>query len=105
MRALYTDAADHIDRLKPETRRFLVAPDAPDPQAIFLGAERLEVLRRHIRALPPQQRRALELAAEGLSRREIAQALGCREETAKTHLERGRMRLRAKLQDGHSLDA
>ena len=99
VRALYTDAADGIDRLKPETRRSLLSPGAPDPQAALLGAERLESLQAHIRALPPQQRRAVELAAEGLSRRGIARELGCREETVKTHLDRARKRLRAELQD------
>lgn len=105
VRDLHTDAADHIDRLKPETRRSLLSPGAPNPQAAFLGAERLEILWRHVRALPPQQRRAVELAAEGRSRREIAEALGCREETAKTHLERARRRLRAELWEGPGWEA
>ena len=105
VRVLHTDAADHVDRLKPETRRLLLSPDAPDPQAVLLGAERLETLQRHVRALPPQQQRAVELAAEGRSRRETAHALGCSEETAKTHLERARTRLRAELRDEPGLEA
>ena len=105
VRGLHTDAGDGIDRLKPETRRFLLSPAAPDPQAVLLDAERLGFLQGHIRALPPQQRRAVELAAEGMSRREIAQELGCLEETVKTHLERARTRLRAHLPDGHDLEA
>jgi RNA polymerase sigma factor (sigma-70 family) len=62
------------------------------------------LLREYLQSLPSQQRRALKLDAEGESRRDIAQLLGCGEETVKTHLERARRRLRAELRNRSDLE-
>ena len=100
VRELHTDAGDHFERLKPETQRHLLSLTAPplDPQAVLLGEEWAALLWAHVQSLPPQQRRALELTAAGLSRREASAAMGCGEESVKEHLSRARRRLRAELQ-------
>jgi RNA polymerase sigma-70 factor (ECF subfamily) len=46
-----------------------------------------------VRRLPARQRSALVLSVEGYSAREIGEILGCAEETAQTHVRRGRARL------------
>ena len=100
VRNLHTDSGDHFERLKPETQHHLLSLNAPmpDPQAILLGKEQAALLWERVRSLSPQQRRALELAAAGVPRREMAAAMGCGEESVKEHLGRARRRLRAELQ-------
>ena len=58
-------------------------------------AWKAEALRLELQALSPRQREALELKAEGLSRSEMAKAMGCSEERAKELLKDARKRARA----------
>ena len=53
---------------------------------------------REVRRLPRRQAQAIALTyANGLSRNEVAEVLGCSEETVKTHLDRGRRALSKRL--------
>ncbi len=53
---------------------------------------------REVRRLPKRQAQAIALTyLHDLSRREVAEVLGCSEETVKTHLERGRRTLADRL--------
>jgi RNA polymerase sigma-70 factor (ECF subfamily) len=59
-----------------------------------LDAEIAVDIWREVRRLPKRQAQAIALTdLADLSRREVAEILGCSEETVKTHLERGRVRL------------
>lgn len=100
VRALHSDSSDHFGRLTPETQNRVLSLNAsiPDPQATLLGKEKVALLWERLYSLPPQQRHALELAAAGVPRREMAAAMGCGEESAKEHLTRARRRLRAELE-------
>ena len=51
-------------------------------------------LSRGLQQLPDQQRAAVLLVHQGLSRREIAAVLGCTTGTVRVHLHLGRTRLR-----------
>ena len=100
VRDLHTNGSDHFERLTPETQRRLLSLNAPrlDPLAALLGKEQAALLWERVQSLPPQQRRALDLAAAGVPRREMAAAMGCGEESVKEHLSRARHRLRAEFQ-------
>jgi RNA polymerase sigma-70 factor (ECF subfamily) len=53
---------------------------------------------REVRRLPRRQAQVIALTyASGVSRNEVAQVLGCSEETVKTHLDRGREALSRRL--------
>lgn len=61
--------------LVPESGQERVDPD-PTPEAAALGAEKVRELRALLVALPPAQRRALELRLAGLDGSEVAAAMG-----------------------------
>lgn len=59
---------------------------------------------REVRRLPRRQAQTVALVyLNGLSRREAAAALGCSEETIKTHLGRAKQTLSVRLRDGGGL--
>jgi RNA polymerase sigma-70 factor (ECF subfamily) len=59
---------------------------------------------REVRQLPRRQAQTVALMyLNGLSRRDVAQVLGCSEETVKTHLDRAKKTLSARLKDGGEL--
>lgn len=56
-----------------------------------------------VRRLPRRQAQVIALTYfDDLPRREVAEILGCSQETVKTHLERGRRRLAERLEDSRS---
>ncbi len=56
---------------------------------------------REVRRLPRRQAQTVALVyLNGLSRREVAEVLGCSEETVKTHLSRARQTLAKRLETG-----
>lgn len=83
-------------------RRFaprLVRHDEPDgPEILLLEHERSRLLRAALDRLPPTDRVALILAAQGLSGEEIAAYLGKRHGAVRTLLLRARGRLRTALE-------
>jgi RNA polymerase sigma-70 factor (ECF subfamily) len=65
------------------------------------AGDRVRRVRRALAALPPKEAEALVLRdIEGLSTHEVARALGCLEVTVRSHLSRGRLKLRAALDRG-----
>lgn len=74
-------------------------PDArPTPEDVALGSERVALLERAIRALPPASREVLLLRdAEGLSAAEVASVLGVGERAVKSRLHRARRAVRDAL--------
>jgi len=58
-----------------------------------------EALWAAVRQLPARQRAAIVLSIEGHTAREIADVLGCGEETAQTHVRRARVRLAEVLRE------
>lgn len=79
----------------------LSALDVPDqrphPDALLDTQRRRERLYRAIADLPLMHRQALMLALEGIPHAEIAQIVGCSENTASARISRGRKLLRAAL--------
>jgi RNA polymerase sigma factor (sigma-70 family) len=69
-----------------------LADVVPSPLERMAAQEELAWL---LKALSPRQREAVELKAEGLSRSEMAEAMGCSEERAKELLKDARKRARA----------
>ncbi len=70
----------------------------PDPAASAVDHEAQLDLWREVRRLPARQAQAIALTyVADLSRREVAEVLGCSEETVKTHLERARRTLAGRL--------
>jgi RNA polymerase sigma-70 factor (ECF subfamily) len=69
----------------------------PSPEADAAAAERLEHLRRALRALPVPARQVLTLSLEGLSGAEIAQVLGITEGNVAVRLTRARRALREEM--------
>ena len=96
-----------IDRLRSRNtrRRYETAAAAPDytgetPHRTAETQDTLGHIHRLMQQLPEAQRTALQLReVEGLSYREIATALDTTENQVKTHLHRGRGRLRQLLLD------
>jgi RNA polymerase sigma-70 factor (ECF subfamily) len=74
-------------------------PAEPGQERRLLSAEATRVVEEALTALPLRYRSPLVLREiEGLSYREIAVALGCREGTVKSRINRARERLKALLQ-------
>lgn len=72
--------------------------EAPDDYAI--GREKESLITAAVASLPPQQSAAVFLRlVEGESFRTIAQAIGCREATARSHVSKGKEELRTLLAD------
>ncbi len=105
VRDLHSSAGGDVDRLAPKAKRLLQATNAPapDPLAAVIEAEAGEHIWERIRALPPRQRRCLELFLEGCSRQEMAEKMGCKPETVKTHLRYARKRLTSELAEKAAL--
>ncbi len=75
----------------------------PDAAAAALDAEAKIDLWREVRRLPGRQAQAVALTyLHDLARREVAEILGCSEETVKTHLERARRTLATRLGEKES---
>lgn len=69
------------------------------PQSELLAQEAQDLLRRAITQLPLRFRVPLVLhEIEGLSYQEVAQVTGCRENTVKSRISRGRSQLRRRLE-------
>jgi RNA polymerase sigma-70 factor (ECF subfamily) len=67
----------------------------PNAEAQMVEAERAEVIRRALRRLPPKERVAIVLRRyEGLSYKEIADAMSCTEAAVKTYIHRGKLHVR-----------
>lgn len=74
------------------------ASQSPDHQVVV--SEGLEAARRAIAALPPKQRTAVVLRhGQGLSYSEIAEALGCSEDSVRANVYQGLRRLRRELSE------
>jgi RNA polymerase sigma-70 factor (ECF subfamily) len=98
LRTYLTLCARHraLDVLRSELRRagreerqarLLPAPRPPSPGDEVADADAASVVRDAVRALPPDQRRVVELAYFcGLSYREVARRMGIPEGTAKSRL-------------------
>jgi len=94
-----------LDRLRVRNRRrdetpvtADVAIDERDPLLDLEGRERRDLVLSALNELPPDQRRALELAYfRGLTQSEIAETLGEPLGTIKTRMRLGMMKLREKL--------
>lgn len=69
----------------------------PTPEADAAAAERLDHLRRALRALPVPARQVLTLSLEGLSGAEIAAVLGISETNVGVRLTRARRALREEM--------
>ena len=69
----------------------------PGPDEVVLAEERHEQVRRALEALGERDREVLLLWDAGLSYREIAEVMNCTEGAVKTHLHRGKLRLRDRL--------
>ncbi len=81
--------------------RDLVAGDSPESAAV--ASESAEELRAAIRALPPEQARALVLAAyRGLTAREVAEREGIPLGTAKTRIRSAMLRLADRFEAGRA---
>lgn len=76
-----------------------LADGRPDPQQRALLSERTERLQHALATLPPEQRRALTLHAEGLGYREIAAELAVPIGTVCTWIARARQQLSRALND------
>lgn len=102
VRKSYPDAEDEVGSLQPASQRRLadLGVRFPDPQESLLDRDESSRGQILLRTLPPHQRRAIELCAEGLTYEEIAAELGCGFESAKTHLARARKALRARSGPG-----
>jgi RNA polymerase sigma-70 factor (ECF subfamily) len=75
-----------------------VADPGPDPDELAWRREQQETIRSALEALPPAQRRAVELAfIEELSHAQVASRLNLPLGTAKTHIRSGLQRLRSHL--------
>lgn len=76
-----------------------LADDRPDPEEVYRDRELSQLLDRSVRRLSPRMRRTFQLrTAQGLSLRETADTLRVPVGTVKTHLARGRKKLREMMQ-------
>ena len=85
-------------RVEPLDAAAAVVDGRPTPEADAATAQRLERLRRALRALPIPARQVLTLSLEGLSGAEIAAVLGITENNAGVRLSRARRALREELE-------
>jgi RNA polymerase sigma-70 factor (ECF subfamily) len=76
-----------------------VADPAPGAEDLLLSAESRSRLRHALGRLSGQERRCLDLRAEGLTYREIAEVLGIRHTTVAVFLARGLKKLTSTLHD------
>jgi RNA polymerase sigma factor (sigma-70 family) len=74
-------------------------PQEDVPEQMVLQAERARALRRTLAQLPPVERHAMVLSAEGYQPSEIAPLIGRSPAATRTMLCRARAKLRAKLAD------
>ncbi len=76
-----------------------VLPDgAPNAEAQLVEQELGKIVRRAIGALPVKERVAIVLYRyEGLSYKEVAEAMNCTEAAVKTHIHRGKLKLRDRI--------
>ena len=83
----------------------LVADQRPTPEQILAECERLKLVVKLTRSLPPSQRMAMQLRQrdDGLSIREAAEVLGVPVGTLKAQLARGRVTLRQQLRWSNSM--
>ena len=70
------------------------ADPAPDAEQVMVDRELRRRVRLSLRRLSPQERHCLELRAEGLRYREIAEVLGIKISTVVTFLERAVEKIR-----------
>lgn len=68
-----------------------------DPHTVLVGKDRQQAMHVAIGRLPRQLQRTMRLVSHGFSRKEIATLLRLSPETVKSHLARGRARLRQSL--------
>jgi RNA polymerase sigma-70 factor (ECF subfamily) len=82
----------------------LVADQRPTPEQTLEECERLKLVVKLTRSLPPSQRKAMQLRQrdDGLSIREAAEVLGVPVGTLKAQLARGRVTLRQQLRWSNS---
>jgi RNA polymerase sigma-70 factor, ECF subfamily len=82
----------------------LVADQRPTPEQILEECERLKLVAKLTRSLPPSQRIAMQLRqrGDGLSIKEAAEVLGVPVGTLKAQLARGRVTLRQQLRWSNS---
>lgn len=93
------DLVAHLES-QPRTTQHTLAPDAPDPAEVAVGAERRDQVLAALQRLPAEQRAALVLVdMEGYSVAEAAEMLGCAVGTVKSRCSRGRAVLAVAL--GH----
>jgi len=83
----------------------LVADQRPTPEQTLEKCERLKLVAKLTRSLPPSQRMAMQLRQrdDGLSIREAAEVLGVPVGTLKAQLARGRVTLRQQLRWSNSM--
>jgi len=78
----------------------LFADPAPGQERTLIAQQQVQALRRKLRSLSPQQRAVLTLRhQEHLPLQQIAELLGIREGTVKTHLHRAVQTLRTSLDE------
>ena len=79
-----------------------MGPDAMQPEVVLSGRQRLAALEAALQSLPPRPREAFVLyKIDGLSRSEVAQAMGITIRTVESHLE---VAMRACMKCAHDLD-
>ena len=85
--------------------RWVPAPRQPSPGELAADADTASAVRAAVRALPPDQRRVVELAYfDGLSYRDVARRMGIPEGTAKSRLRLALSKLEGLL-DRHLLES
>ena len=92
-------AGDDLPELGPDDDRLAHAPAwSRPPDEILMGAQTREALDAALAELTPTQRAVFELAeVEGLASEEVGEKLGIPAGTARVHLHRARLKLRALL--------
>jgi RNA polymerase sigma-70 factor, ECF subfamily len=75
-----------------------IADPGPTPEEMYAREERLQILKRMLRSLPAAYASALWLRDfQGMSTKEVAEAMGVPEGSVKSHVHRARLRLRNKM--------
>ena len=93
--------ASHLEQAVPEVWQMSEErPDvAPNAEQRMIEQERRQRLRRAMMRLSPQERYCLDLRAEGLSYREIAEVLGVSVSSVNTFLSRGIKKIAGELHE------